>query len=215
METAEKVNKFLNETIILSAYQVEGYVNKDRWVSYFWQVKLIKDSCKAREVLEISVGNKIVSDYLKSMYGVTTVDIIEDLKPDYVGSVEDMNFLPDNKFDVSLCAEVLEHLPFEKFKISLNELKRVSKSHVIISLPYWGYTFGFKLRLPVFGVKIFKFKVSGTKQHVFNGQHYWEIGKKGFTLKKIKQAIAETGLTIEKSFWDLDDPYHYYFVLKK
>lgn len=206
---------YTNEDITPAAFQRDVYANKDRWVSYYHQVKLVKNSIKSGVVLEVGVGNHVVANYLKTLFQVKTVDIIKDLNPDYVASVEDLSVISDNSFDISLCAEVLEHLPFEKFGKCLSELKRVSKSHVIISLPYWGYTFGFRVRLPILGMKTLKFKISGFKKHQFNGQHYWEIGKKGFPLKKIKQLIKQSGLEIKESFWDLDDPYHYYFVLKK
>lgn len=206
---------YTNEDITPEAFQRDVYSNKDRWVSYFHQVKLVKDLIKSGSVLEIGVGNKVVANYLSELFQVKTVDIIEKLNPDYVASVENLNMIDDNSFDISLCAEVLEHLPFEKFGKCLSELKRVSKSHVIVSLPYWGYTFGFKIRLPKLGVKTFKFKISGLKKHKFNGQHYWEIGKQGFPLGRIKKAMEKVGFEIQKSFWDLDDPYHYYFVLKK
>lgn len=207
--------RFTNESVTPAAFQRDVYANKDRWVSYYHQIKLVKDVAKQGSVLEVGVGNQVVANYLKTFYQVKTVDIIESLKPDYVASVEDLSVLPDNSFDVVLCAEVLEHLPFDKLAKCLSELKRVSKDSIIISLPYWGYTFGWRWRLPMLGVKTLKFKISGLKKHQFNGQHYWEIGKQGFPLKKIKHAIKEAGLEVKKSFWDLDDPYHYYFVLEK
>ena len=84
-----------------------------------------------------------------------------------------------------------------------------------MSLPYWGYTFYFKLRLPVLGSRKIGFKINGFKKHQFNGQHYWEIGKHGYPLAKIKHEINKVGFKTIKAFWDIDDPYHYYFVLEK
>lgn len=203
------------ENFGINLYQRDVYLNKDRWVSYFWQTRLIKDLIGNGEVLEVGVGNKTVADFLKTTYKITTVDIDANLNPDYVGSVENLNFLPAEKFDAALCAEVLEHLPFEKFAAALNELKRVSKNYIVISLPYWGYTFGCKIKLPLLGVRVIKFKFNGLKRHKFNGQHYWEIGKRGYPLTKIKETMGAVGLKLKQSFWDIDDPYHYYFVLEK
>jgi len=205
---------YTNENIVPTAFLRDVYSNKERWVSYYHQIKLVKDLIKSGTVLEVGIGNGVVAKYLDSLYEVKTVDIIKELNPDYVASVEDLGLLADNSVDVSLCAEVLEHLPFDKFSKCLSELRRVSKDYVVISLPYWGYTFGFRARLPYFGSKTIKFKVSGVKPHQFKGQHYWEIGKRGFSLKTIKKSIQDSGLHVLKSFWDLDDPYHYYFVLK-
>lgn len=211
----DDIKHYSNEDIRPEAFQRDVYLNKDRWVSYYHQIKLVKECIDSGSVLEVGVGNHIVANYLKTRYQVKTADIIRELNPDVVASVEDLSSFSDNSFDVSLCAEVLEHLPYDKFHTCLNELKRVSKSFVVISLPYWGYTFALNLRLPMIGKKTLKFKISGFKKQKFNGQHYWEIGKKGFSLRKITKSMRETGLTIQKSFWDIDDPYHYYFVLKK
>jgi predicted SAM-dependent methyltransferase len=191
------------------------YMDKDRWVSYFWQTKLVKDLLKSGKILEIGVGSSVVTDYFRKNYDLLTVDINKELNPDYTCSVEDLSVFPDNSFDLAVCAEVLEHLPFEKFEASILELKRVSKKYIIVSLPYWGYTFGLKLKLPLLGKRVLKFKISGTKKHLFNGQHYWEIGKKGFPGRRIIEKFTTCGLKMKKSFWDIDDPYHYYFILEK
>lgn len=206
---------FTNESITPEAFQRAIYSDKSRWVSYYHQISLVKSLINNGSVVEIGVGNKVVAKYLKTMFDVATVDIIESLEPDYVASVEDLSMFQNESFDVALCAEVLEHLPFEKLLVCLSELGRITKQYVIISLPYWGYTFGLELRLPKLGTKIFKFKISGIKKHKFNGQHYWEIGKKGYSLKLIKNKINEANFSIIRSFWDIHDPYHYYFVLKK
>jgi hypothetical protein len=199
----------------LNIYKTKAYIDKSRWVSYFWQTKLITDLIDSGTILEVGIGNKVLSNYLRSVYDITTVDIDEGLNPDYVGSVTDLSFLPAEKFDVVLCAEVLEHLPYGDFTQALNSLRRVSREYIILSLPYWGYTFGLRLRLPLAGVITLKFKINGFRPHIFTGQHYWEIGKQGYPLLRVKRAIGECGLKIRRSFWDLDDPYHYYFILEK
>ncbi|NUM25111.1 MAG: class I SAM-dependent methyltransferase [Candidatus Buchananbacteria bacterium] len=204
-----------NKDFSTQDYFAKVYVNKDRWVSYYWQTKLVSDLITSGSVLEIGVGNALVADYLKHRYQVSTLDINDKLNPDYIGSVEDLSFLAEKKFDVVVCAEVLEHLPFEKFKQSLQQMHSVSRRHVVISLPYWGYTFYVRIKLPKLGKHTFQFKLNGFKRHRFNGQHYWEIGKRGYSVKKIKDEIVNSGFKIKTSFWDVDDPYHYYFVLEK
>ena len=47
----------------------------------------------------------------------TTLDISEGLQPDYVGSVTSMPF-DDNSFELVICAQVLEHLPFDDFSVA-------------------------------------------------------------------------------------------------
>ncbi len=196
-------------------YLGESYLNKERWASYSIQADLVHNFFPLGEILEIGIGNGIITEILRKKYNLTTVDINPCLNPDVVSSVDDLSGLPEYKFDASLCFEVLEHLSFKDFSKCLSELHRVTRHYIFLSLPYWGYTFGLKLKLPFLSVKQLKFKISGLKKHKFNGQHYWEIGKKGYSLKMIKKEINNSSLKIIKSFWDIDDPYHYYFVLKK
>jgi SAM-dependent methyltransferase len=199
-----------------AAYRQSVYMTKDRWVSYFWQTRLLQSSVPQGKILEVGVGNGLMGEYLRaSGYQVDSVDIDASLKPTFVGSVADLGFLGAETYDAVLCAEVLEHLPFEQFLPSLRGLRRVTKKYVVLSLPYWGYTFGGRIRLPIFGQATCKFKLSGFKTHVFNGQHHWEIGKRGYPLRLIKKTVRESGFRIASHFWDLDDPYHYYFLLEK
>lgn len=196
-------------------YTKKKYNTKQRWVSYYLQSKLVQELLSSGSVLEIGIGSKVVHQYLKNLYQVTTCDISEKLQPDVVGSVDDLSMFHDSQFDLVLCAEVLEHIPFENVVRALSELKRVTKRFAILSLPYWGYTFGFKVKLPLLGYRMLKFKVTGIKRHVFNGEHYWEIGKRGYPLRRIVHMMQSAGFVVSRSFWDLDDPYHYYFILKK
>lgn len=42
----------------------------------------------------------------------------------------------DNSYDVVTCLEVIEHLPLEVYKKAISEIYRISKSTIIISVPY-------------------------------------------------------------------------------
>ena len=42
----------------------------------------------------------------------------------------------DGSFDLVLCCEVLEHLPEETFSRTLDELRRISRKYILISVPY-------------------------------------------------------------------------------
>jgi ubiquinone/menaquinone biosynthesis C-methylase UbiE len=211
------------------------YLNKGRFISYWYQISEIL-KLKKRKLAEIGVGNKMVSRYLAESMEVITLDIDKNLNPDVVGTVTSLPF-KENSFDIVLNAEVLEHLPFRKFKIALKELRRITKEYVLLTLPHVGINFSFNFRLPKFdikkGIKIgipfnsklllkvinyisgmnltdkFRLEVEGYNEH------YWEIGRKDFSLKKIKNIIEDCGFTVLKTFNPVENMDQQFFLLKK
>lgn len=195
-------------------YFSKKYISKKRWLSYWYQIKEVLDLAP-RSVLEIGVGNKIVSDFIRTQsIDIKTLDINPELKPDFVGSVLEIPF-KSNQFDVVLCAEVLEHLPLEEFKKALKEIKRVSGKYVVLSLPHWGISLYLGIKLPLLKKLEIFLKCPFYKKHKFIGEHYWEIGKRGYSLRKIKGLIGQVGFKILKDYLVFDVPYHHYFILSK
>jgi len=41
-----------------------------------------------------------------------------------------------NSYDLVICTEVLEHLPSEQFEFSINEIQRVAKKNILVSVPF-------------------------------------------------------------------------------
>jgi SAM-dependent methyltransferase len=200
---------------VLREHYFEDYDTKERWMSYWYQINEVLMT-KARKVLEIGIGNKTVSNYLKERgIEVITVDIDPSLNPDYVCSVTDLSrtFKP-RTFDAIICAEVLEHLPFKRFRTALGELHTVSREWVLLSLPYAGPAFGMSIKLPGVVRKDLKLKIPAYRTHKFDGEHYWEIGKKEYPLKKILK-ILEQNFDIVRTYLPLEHMYHVFFVLKK
>jgi ubiquinone/menaquinone biosynthesis C-methylase UbiE len=195
-------------------YGFSKYDHKFRWISYWHQVDEVL-KLNPKEVLEIGVGNKTVSNYLKNQgVSMVTLDIDKELEPDIVASVLKIP-LEDNSFDVVLCAEVLEHLPFGDFPRALKEMKRVTKKFIVLSLPQWGWMFYFGLKLPLLKKITIFFKIPGILKHKPSQEHHWEIDKRGYPLRKIKRIIRNCGFKILKDFIDPDSPYHHFFILEK
>ena len=192
------------------------YDSKERWASYWYQINEVV-KLKPKTVLEIGVGNKTVSGYFKKIgIKVTTVDFGKNLKPDIVASVLNLPF-KKNSFDVVLCAEVLEHLPFKDFPKALKEIYKVTKNAAIITLPHFSITnlyFGFKL-IPFIAKKEFTYKIDFPIKHQFLGEHYWEIGKRNYPLNEIIDNIKRTGFKIGKTYYPKENYYHHFFVLLK
>ncbi|HJV33151.1 MAG TPA: methyltransferase domain-containing protein [Patescibacteria group bacterium] len=194
-------------------YKSVKYEHLDRWISYYRQIQEVL-SLRPEDLLEIGKGSGLVSTVLKSRgLDVTSLDIDPDVKPDVVGSVLALPFA-DKKFDVTLCAEVLEHLPFEDFPKALSEIRRVTRRAVVLSLPNWGWTFWLGLKLPMLPKLDLFWKLTGILKHPPGGEHFWEIGKRGYPLRRISDAIGKAGFRIRKTYLKPDSPYHRFFLLE-
>lgn len=200
-----------------SNFLSESYNSKERFISYWHQInEIIK--LKPESILEIGVGNMFVSKYLKDReYNIVTLDIKEGLESDVIGNVLNMPF-DDNSFDIVSCCEVLEHLPYQDFRTALLEIFRVSKSHAVLSLPDATRNVCFFIKVPKIRepLRIFLNIPKLMKRlHTFDGAHYWEIGKRDFSLNKIICDIKKTGFTVEKTYRIFEYPYHRFFLLNK
>ncbi len=90
-------------------------------------------------VLDVGCGNGIITNRLISRYKVLGLDLNKEaltyvIAPKIVGNV---GYLPfrDESFDLVLCLEVLEHLPCRVYEKAIEELQRVAKRFIIISVP--------------------------------------------------------------------------------
>jgi ubiquinone/menaquinone biosynthesis C-methylase UbiE len=197
-------------------YDSQVYDSKERFISYWHQINEIL-SLKPKNVLEIGIGNGFVSKYLKSKgLNIITIDIDERLKPDVVGNGFRIPFI-DRTFEIVACYELLEHLQYQNFCPVLKELCRVSKRNIIISLPDVTTVYRLNIELPrISPIKILiPHPLPRPVQHAFDGEHYWEIGKKGFSLKKIVGDIRKTGIKILKTYRVFEFYYHRFFVLER
>ncbi len=195
-------------------YNIEKYSHPERWASYYYQLKEVLAS-KPESILEVGVGDKVFGSFIKNNTAIsyTSVDIAEDLHPDVLGDVLALPF-PDNSFDAVCIFEVLEHVPFEKFEQALHELFRVTKKSVFISLPHFGPPVKLLLKVPFLPEIKFAVKIPFGRKHVFNGEHYFEIGKKGFPLSTIKEKITNVGVLIN-DYVPFENQYHHFFILNK
>lgn len=202
-------------------YDFNNYVDEHRWNSYWNQ---INEALKAKgdTVLVIGAGDGIVADVLRK-FGkkVDTFDFDKALKPDIVGSVTEIDKIVKNRYDVVLCCQVLEHIPFDKFEGVIGRIKNVltDGGTFILSLPNNSIRWIINLKIP----KMPEIKKKAiTKKPIRKkwdidrdgfGEHYWEINAKGTEEKVIKKILSRY-FTIEKRFLPSDNLYHIFYVLK-
>ena len=144
-----------------------------------------------------------------------TLDIDEELKPNCVGSIIDLPF-KDSSFDVVCAFQVLEHLPYEKALLALGEMKRICRNNVIISLPDVRKSWRFSIYLPGIGMKkvLIQSPIRDRGEHLYDGQHFWEINKKGYLLDEIQKDFSST-MKLIKTYRVFEYPYHRFFIFEK
>lgn len=195
-----------------NAYEFFRYCGIDRWASYHYQLTEIL-AVKPASVLEVGVGDGVTCGYLSRNTEITytSVDIADDVGADVIGSITALPFA-DDSFDVVCAFEVLEHLPFEKLDTSLSELRRVAKEKVIISVPHFGPPIALRFKLPFLPEISFALKIPLPLTHSWNGQHYWELGKRGYPVRRLREHLRKQ-FVIEREFIPFENQYHHFFVL--
>ena len=198
----------------MTNYFSSNYNDKSRWMSYWYQAREVVNF-NPGNVLVVGKGDGLISEYFK-LIGIktTTLDIDKSLNPNVVASVLNMPF-SDNEFDAVLCAQVLEHLPFEDFNKALLEIKRVTRSSTVISLPHFGPAIRIFLKIPFLPELKLSLRLTYPIKHRFKGEHYWEIGKRNYPLKLIKSEMIKSGFSIKKDYTVFENPAHHFFILKK
>jgi len=201
-----------------SHYSLE-YFQGGRIFSYAHQIKSVL-SVEPRTVIEIGPGVGMVTAALRSIgVEVTTVDVQPELKPDVVASVTDLPF-EDGRFDVVLCGQVLEHLPFDSFAVALREMRRVSRAWAILSLPDITRSIEISWRLPLLPAASSSFFLPRSTNAAFRAArldemgHYWEIGFPETPLRRICAAIRSGGWELRRTWRVSELPWHRYFQLK-
>ncbi len=207
------IRQGLKPQVSKDLYTSIHYLRPPRMASFGYQIQEVL-SQKPSSVLEIGIGCGVVTYLLrKAGVKVTTVDFDSTLEPDIAASITDIP-LPDQSYDLVACFEVLEHLPWEDLTKALAEIHRISCRYAVISLPHAEPRY--RIHIPLFcRWKTFKHIFWKPELHSFDGEHYWEIGKQGYPLARIIEAMTYAGFSIEKTYRPWEMLKHQFFVLKK
>lgn len=198
-----------------------AYLYKERWFSFVYQVMALSGIEPVR-VAEIGVGPGVVGDMLRATYPgceYVGIDIDSSLSPSVCASVETLPFA-NGSFDATFCCQVLEHLPFDQFAVSIGELKRITSRRLVISLPdvspFFFLRFSHSRRLLPWLWNGVSLPSLFPRRHSFeeHGQHYWEIGKSGFPIRNVIRELQEIGFSGIRHFRMTERPYWHFFILE-
>lgn len=149
---------------------------------------------------------------------VTTFDNLSELNPDIHGDVRQLDrYVSTNEFDLVCAFQVLEHLPFEDADSVISQIAAVTSDKALVSVPYVGWTLGASIwlarrghrqlhlgyRIPMFW-----------KKHEFDGEHYWELGKRGYSLSRMSSKLKKSFDIVRRVLLSPDRS-QVLFVLKK
>ncbi len=197
-------------------YNKKGYDTLARFASYWYQIDILR-KLDSRSILEIGVGNMFLAEYLKKRgMNIDTMDFDESLNPSICGDIRQIP-IEDNTYEAVVVFEVLEHIPYEDVKKALSEVYRVSSRNVVISIPDCERVYSYNITLPKIGLikGIITLPRRVPLVHTFNGEHYWELNKEGFSRSSFEKLLLECGFTIENTFRPLTNTYHRFYVLSK
>jgi len=179
------------------------------WYRYFAILKELK-KIKPQSILEIGPGEgTIKSIFEKYVEKYQTMDVNQNLKPDYLSDIRDYNENLKNSFDCVIAADVLEHIVFDDFEKSLKNIFNYLKDdgYALITIPHRASYF--LLMTPTYRPKIIRIPTGFCSPGAFYRRfikrkiwidpcHEWEIGDGKHIIKDVEKIIKEIGFKIEK-----------------
>ena len=196
-------------------YNFLKYMHMARWSCYYTQIKNVLD-VQPKNVLEIGPGDGLFGWYMeKNGIAYTSADHADDISSNVKVNLgyEKLPFT-DNQFDMVCAFQVLEHIPFDKVPYALAELHRVSSKHVFLDIPESSVHIQFLLKLPLVPFIAKHITIPRPTKHEFDGFHHWEISKRGYSRKKVRQLMSKT-FSVQKEFTIIQNPKERFYLLKK
>jgi hypothetical protein len=198
------------------AYQSGAAIARRHIYSIAEQVYLVGELGGGR-VLEIGIGNGLAAGMLRGLGNdVVTFDINPQLQPDICGDFTSHDISSLGRFDVVLCCEVLEHLPFEGFEHCVSRLAQIAPA-AVVTLPcvrrFWGFGGVFQVppllrRYGVVGMRL----PLGRKIPPY---HCWEIDSSPQTAMRSVRSVFRRHFSTVRSCFEPVNPYHQVFLCKQ
>jgi SAM-dependent methyltransferase len=173
-------------------------------------------------VLEVGTGDGIVHRCVQPfVQAYTVMDINPQLRPDVLGNLLDPQPSLAGRFDAVVCTEVLEHLPFDRFRVAVSHLRGFlrpggrmyltlphRKGHMLIVTPRQRLL---ALRFPVGLTSVSEAWNRFVRRRIWIDPHHcWEIGDGRVRRRQVDDALGAAGLRTAR-FSEL--PYCDYWVL--
>lgn len=198
-----------------------GQLNLSNFINTFCQCRDLQLCGDVKKILIIGPGQGLDTQVLKwRNYEVTTFDIDETFKPDVLGSVHDLSMFKDSSFDIVIASHVLEHLAIPYLDRCLSELARVGR-YCIVYLPVAGRHFQVRLKMDLKGINLsfildlfnYFHKPDGITPRYCAGQHFFEIGMRGFRVADLVRRF-EKHFAVIQHYRNRDWNPSYNFVLR-
>jgi hypothetical protein len=201
--------------------QWRAQIHRSNFVNTYCQYRDIQSCPGVKRVLVVGPGQGLDTAVLRwAGYEVTTFDIDETFAPDVVGSVHEMAMFGDAQFDLVTASHVLEHMAVPYLDAGLAEMARVAR-YALVYLPVHGRKIqlrvapGFRNLDLSFTLDLFNYlrKPDGITARYMEGQHFWELGMRGFRLRDVLARLSGH-FDVLRHYRNPDWPISYNFVLR-
>jgi hypothetical protein len=219
MEPTESVPQPTSMPVDMESWA--GELNLSNFVNAYYQFRDLQGIGGCKRILIVGPGQGLEAAVLKWRgYQVTTIDIDQRLKPDHVGSVHSMPMFSSQQFDAVIASHVLEHFAIDYLDQAIGELARVAK-FALVYLPVHGRHAQLRWIPGIRGwdwtvtMDVFNYfeKPTGREPRFMGGQHFWELGMRGFRIKDLRKRLSQSFLVLA-SYRNRDWLPSYNFVLK-
>lgn len=144
-------------------------------------------------IVDVGCGDGAITNALDGRWAVTGVDssrtALKHVTAEAVlADARELPF-PDASFDLAMSSQMLEHLDDPAYEAALTELRRVTREHILISVPYQEDLNMRMIRCPRCGLR----------------QHVWGHLRR-FTPESLIEDLADFEPTEIRIFGDVQDP---------
>lgn len=202
----ERAADHYHKTHYWSDLRVQGYANQ---LAELYRLD-------PENALEVGVADGFISEVVARFthHRLVSLDVDPALRPGVSGSVLDLPFA-DGAFDMVMCCQVLEHLPFSQFERAVSELRRVARRTILLSLPDVRRFVSIRVRLPRLGWRDLSLSLERRSlgPFEFDGDHHWEIGFEGTRFRDVSDVLGRAGVRVRRCYRLPELPYHCCFLL--